>query len=114
MVKLTEILFERQSSSIKRSEKFAHKVRDDIYPILLKQAKFIINMMKQRKKPRDKDVLNQFNYYMSQYVGENPIQSVDTYGVMLMLGYLIKDPQLSGKAKRYFKSVLDNWLKTKF
>ena len=61
----------------------------------------------------DKTYLDFFNYYMQQNVGENPIQSVDTYGVMLMLGYLIKDPQVSGRAKRYFRSVMDNWLKTK-
>lgn len=113
MVKLTELLFERESSSRKKSEKFAHKVRDDVYPVLLKQAKFVLSMMKKGKKAKDPDVLNQFNYYMQQNVGENPIQSVDTYGVMLMLGYLIKDPQVSGKAKRYFRSVMDHWLKTK-
>ena len=113
MVKLEELLFERESIARKRSEKFARKVRDDVYPILLKQAKFVLNMMRQGKKPKDPDVLNQFNYYMQQNVGENPIQSVDTYGVMLMLGYLIEDPEVSSRAKRYFRSVMDNWLKTK-
>jgi hypothetical protein len=113
MVKLAEILFERTSGSRKKSEKFAHKVRDDVYPILLKQARFIYRMMKLGKKPSDPEVLNQMNYYMRQHVGENPIESVDTYGITLMIGYLLKNPETSTKAKRYFRSVVDNWLKTK-
>lgn len=111
MIKLTELLFERESSARKKSERFAKKVRSDVYPILFKQAKFILSAMRSGKKPTDPDVLSQLNYYMRQNVGENPLESVDTYGVMLMLGYLLKDPNLSGKAKKYFRSAIDAWLK---
>ena len=112
MVKIADIILtERESSSKARSEKFARKVRDDVYPILVKQAKFVLQMMKDKKKPTDPEVLDQMNYFMHQYKGENPIESVDTYGITLMLGYLIKDPNLSSKAKRYYKSLVDAWLK---
>ena len=116
MVKLTELLFERESSAHKKSEKFARKVRDDVYPILFKQAKFILSAMRSGKKPSDSEVLSQINYYMRQNAGENPLESVDTYGVMLMLGYLLKDkdPKFAGKAKKYFRSAVDAWLKKQF
>lgn len=111
MVKLADIILEKESSSKARSEKFARKVRDDVYPILVKQANFVIRMMKEKRKPTDPEVLDQMNYFMRHYSGENPIESVDTYGITLMLGYLIKDPNLSSKAKRYYKSLIDAWLK---
>jgi hypothetical protein len=113
-MKLKDILFlDEANSSKNKTEKFVRKVRSDLYPILLKQAQFIIYSMNQRKKPSDPDVLNQMNYYMRHYTDQNPLNSLDTYGVALLLGYIIKDPKLSGKAKRYYKAALDAWLKKK-
>mgnify|MGYP006275697331 CR=1 FL=1 len=113
-MKLKDILFiDEANSSKNKTEKFVRKVRSDLYPILLKQAQFILYSMNQRKKPSDPDVLNQMNYYMRHYTDQNPLDSLDTYGVSLLLNYLIKDPKLSGKAKRYYKAVLDAWLKNK-
>lgn len=113
-MKLKDILFLNEANlSRNKSEKFIRKVRSDLYPILLKQAQFILYSMNNRKKPSDPDVLNHMNYYMKRYTGQNPINSLDTYGVTLILGHLIKDPKLSGRAKRYYKAVLDAWLKNK-
>ena len=113
-MKLKDILFLNEISSTKsKTEKFIRKVRSDLYPILLKQAQFIIYSMNQRKKPSDPDVLNQMNYYMRHYTDQNPLNSLDTYGVALLFNHLIKDPKLSGKAKRYYKAALDAWLKKK-
>ena len=113
-IKLFDLIFLNEISSTKsKTEKFIRKVRSDLYPILLKQAQFIVYSMNQRKKPSDPDVLNQMNYYMRHYADQNPLNSLDTYGVALLLNYLIKDPKLSGKAKRYYKAAIDAWLKKK-
>jgi hypothetical protein len=110
-MKLADIIFIEEK--VNKSEKFVRKVKSTLYPILLNQARFVISSMKNGKKPSDKDVLNQMNYYMRSYVGQNPLDSLDTYGVAMVLGYLIKDKKLSGKAKRYYKAVLDAWLKNR-
>lgn len=120
MIKLVDILYEQQSNAIKpasptrkRAEKFARKVRDDIYPILLKQAKFVVDSMKSKKRPSDPEVVEYMNYYMKRYTDINPIVSIDSYGVAMMLSYLIKDQTVASRAKRYYRGILDAWLKTK-
>lgn len=118
-IKLTEILFEqeeigrRETPTRKRSIKFAKKVRDDLYPILVRQAKFVIDSMDSEKRPSDPDVVEHMNSYMKRYTDINPIASLDSYGVSLMIGYLIKDFERAARAKRYYRGILDAWLKTK-
>jgi len=114
MIKLKEILYvnEKSDPSLVKSKKFVRKVRSDILPILLKQAKFIISAIKQEKKPSDPDVLNQMKYFMRHYTGQNPLQSLDTYGVILVMNHLLKDPKMSGKAKKFYKQAVDAWLKS--
>lgn len=114
MVYLTEILFTEKSVTAKaKSDRFASKVRDDVYPSLIKQAKFVLDLMNKNKRPTDKHVLDQMNYYMTKYKGVNPIESTDSYGVALILGYLIKDQKKASAAKRYYKSLIDAWMKSR-
>ena len=113
-IKLAEFLFEEQTvSSKKRTEKFINKVYDDVYPALYKQAKFVIDTMKSGKKPSNKDVINHINHYMNRYQDINPIVSMDTYGVNMMISYLLKNSKDAGRAKRFYKSMIDAWLKNK-
>jgi hypothetical protein len=114
MVTLTEILFSEKSISAKdKSERYAKKVRTDVLPLLVHQAKFILDLMDKKKRPTNKDVLNQMDYYMSKYKGVNPIESTDSYGVSLVLGYLLKDEEKAAAAKRYYRSLIDAWMKSR-
>lgn len=108
MIKLADIILAEKKQQQNKSEKFVRKVRDDVYPVLLNQAKFVINLIKNGKNPSDPDVMEKFNYYMRHDPDLNPIDSVDTYGINLVLGYLLKNhPKLSGRAKRYHKRLID-------
>ena len=51
--------------------------------------------------------------YMRKYEDINPIMSVDTCGVSLVLTHLIGDKKKSLRAKRYYRSLLDTWLRSK-
>jgi hypothetical protein len=53
------------------------------------------------------------DYYMSKYKGVNPIESTDSYGVSLILGYLLKDEEKAAAAKRYYRSLIDAWMKSR-
>lgn len=116
-VNLSELLYEQDTSketpTRKRAEKYARKVRDDLYPILIRQAKFVIDAINKKKRPSDPEVVDYMNYYMKRYADINPIVSMDSYGVSLMLSYLIKDQRLAARAKRFYRGILDAWLKTK-
>lgn len=114
-IKLAVLLFEQEQnkSSKKRTEKFVNKVYDNVYPALYQQAKFVIDTMRSGKKPSNKDVVNHITYYMNRYKDINPIVSMDTYGVNMILNYLLKNSKDAGKAKRFYKSMIDAWLKHK-
>lgn len=114
-IKLSELLFEEQTrqTAKKRAEKFVNKVYDNVYPALYNQAKFVIDTIKSGKKPSDKDVINHITHYMNRYKDINPIVSMDTYGVNMMFNHLLKKSEDAGKAKRFYKSMIDAWLKNK-
>lgn len=115
MVKLLDLLYinEKSVSARAKSRRFAETVDAEIYPDLVKQAKFVKRLMEKEKKPADPEVLSYMNKYMERYSDINPIISIDSYGVNLMLGYIIKDPKEAAAAKRYYKSLIDAWMKTK-
>lgn len=117
-ISLSQLLYEQENikpetPTRKRAKKFAAKVRDDLYPILIKQAQFVIDCIKNKKRPSDPEVVDYMNYYMKRYTDINPIATLDTYGVSMMLSYLIKDQNVASRAKRYYRGIIDAWLKKK-
>lgn len=114
MIRLSEILLlESAMTSKEKSDKFVRVVPDDVYKQLEVQAQFVIKMMGQDRKPSDEEVLEYMGRYMRKYEDINPIMSVDTYGVSLVLTHLIGDKKKSVRAKRYYRSLLDAWLRSK-
>lgn len=114
MIRLSEILLlESAMTSKEKSDKFVRVVPDDVYKQLEVQAQFVIKMMGQDRKPSDEEVLSYMSRYMRKYEDINPIMSVDTYGVSLVLTHLIGDKKKSVRAKRYYRSLLDAWLRSK-
>ena len=100
-------------TSKEKSDKFVRVVPDDVYRQLEMQAKFVLRMLSQNKRPSDEEVLRHIGEYMRKYEDINPIMSVDTYGVSLVLTHLIGDKKKATRAKRYYRSLLDAWLRSK-
>lgn len=114
MIRLSEILLlESAMTSKEKSDKFVRVVPDDIYRQLKVQAQFVLRMMGEKRNPSDDEVLEYMGRYMRKYEDINPIMSVDTYGVSLVLTHLIGDKKKSLRAKRYYRSLLDAWLRSK-
>lgn len=112
--KIGEMLFcEGGLTSKEKAKKFVRVVPDDVFRQLEFQARFVIRMMSKDYGPSDDAALKHMNDYMRRYEDINPIVNVDTYGVSLLLSYLIKDPKKAMRAKRYYRSLLDAWLKTR-
>lgn len=114
MIKLADILLNEKAETVQqKADNFVTVVDDDIYSSLKSQAKFVINLIKQNKKPSDEDVVAYMNRYMQKYTDINPIISIDTYGVNMVINHLVKDRKKATKVKRFYKSLLDAWMKTK-
>ena len=114
MMRLSEILMlESGMTSKEKSDKFVRVVPDDVYKQLEIQAQFVLRMMGEKRKPSDEEVLEYMGRYMRKSEDINPIMSVDTYGVSLVLTHLIGDKKKSLRAKRYYRSLLDAWLRSK-
>jgi len=114
MIKLADIILNEKPESLKqKSDNFVAAVDDEIYHSLKRQALFVINLVKQNKKPSDEDVISYMEQYMKKYNDINPIMSIDTYGVSMIINHLIKNNKKAAIIKRYYKSLLDAWMKTK-
>lgn len=111
----TKPLNEKSRSVYKKAETYIKKVSKDIRPEIFDQANFILKLMKKGKKPSNPEVLKFMDSYMSKYRDEiNPIESIDSHGVSLAIGYLVKDSKKAGTAKRYYNSLIDAWIKSKW
>lgn len=78
------------------------------------RAKFAINAAKSGKKPSDPELQAELDKRMRQTPQMNPLTNPDNYGVLAAVSALVQnDPDMSAKVKRFYRAMVDNWVKSK-
>lgn len=78
------------------------------------RAKFAIAAVKAGKKPGDPDLQAELDRRMRQTPQMNPLVTPDSYGVLAAVSALVQnDPDLSARVKRFYRAMVDNWVKSK-
>lgn len=78
------------------------------------RARFAIDAAKSGKKPSDPSVQAELDKRMRQTPQMNPLSSPDNYGVLAAVSAIVQnDPDMSAKVKRYYRAMVDNWVKSK-
>jgi hypothetical protein len=85
-----------------------------MFDSLLKQAQFSIKAVKQEEKPRHH--VETIHKFLRADPDADPRTSADTHGVRLFIDHLIEqepmpDPDLAGKAKRFYQMTIDAMLR---
>lgn len=81
---------------------------------VVNRAKFAIDAVKSGKKPNDPDVQAELEKRMRQTPQMNPLITPDTYGVLAAVSAQVQtDPDLSARVKRFYRAMVDNWIKSK-
>lgn len=80
----------------------------------MNRARFAIDAVKAGKKPGDPDLQAELEKRMRQTPQMNPLVTPDSYGVLASVSALVQgDPDMSAKVKRFYRAMVDNWVKSK-
>ncbi len=78
------------------------------------RARFAIDAAKSGKKPSDPGLQADLDKRMRQTPQMNPLTNPDNYGVLAVVSALVQnDPDMSAKVKRFYRAMVDNWVKSK-
>jgi len=78
------------------------------------RARFAIDAAKSGKRPSDPQLQADLDKRMRQTPQLNPLTSPDNYGVLAAVSALVQnDPDMSAKVKRFYRAMVDNWVKSK-
>lgn len=106
--------FDERSGAISAGRAFMKAASPWIRSRATNRAKFAIDAAKSGKKPGDPSVQAELDKRMRQTPQMNPLTSPDNYGVLAAVSALVQnDPDMSAKVKRYYRAMVDNWVKSK-
>jgi hypothetical protein len=78
------------------------------------RARFAINAANSGKKPSDPGLQADLDNRMRQTPQMNPLTNPDSYGVLAAVSASVQnDPDMSAKVKRFYRAMVDNWVKSK-
>lgn len=102
------------SGAIGSGKAFVKAASPTIKSKVLNRARFAIDAVKSGKKPNDPEIQAELEKRMRQTPQMNPLITPDTYGVLAAVSALVQsDPDLSAKVKRFYRAMVDNWVKSK-
>jgi len=109
-----ELLLAEGSGAVGSGRAFVKAASPVIRSKTMNRARFAIDAVKAGKKPSDPDLQAELEKRMRQTPQMNPLVTPDSYGVLAAVSALVQgDPDMSAKVKRFYRAMVDNWVKSK-
>lgn len=109
-----ELLLAEGSGAVGSGRAFVKAASPVIKSKTMNRARFAIDAVKAGKKPSDPELQAELEKRMRQTPQMNPLITPDSYGVLASVSALVQgDPDMSARVKRFYRAMVDNWVKSK-